>query len=467
MHAVTYVVPALVIGFFLWRGRRDHVYILALPLLLAYGRSIFLDIYSLRLPLGGGVTINQEDVLLVVLLLVLVYVRAVRPTASPERLTFQIYLCAGLLVLLAGKAFAADLSSWTDVASPSHLFSVAKAGAVARAWFYLPLSIMLWRVVLKRFSRQEILRLFGILIWVTAACAVVYLADLAGLSSYTRIWNPYTTQVVSGVMVHRDYLTFPAWLNVALGYSLANLAYGRQRATYLLVAVVLTGCALFSFTRSVALCAVALWFVAIFWRAVIVPLHGRSRIGRAPIGPARVLLVTSAFAAVSAAAVHRKFTLAAWWAYLGQRLSTLAPGSAGDPNTELRLGLYSRAAETISHEGFFLGTLMTSTGAAAGVYFLDSYWAQVLVSLGWFGLLVVGGLVFTALAQATARALRADAGSAILSLTILLGLLMTVLLSSTGAGWAASVAAGAFLLAIPDVRFRVAPCSSSSAGPTR
>jgi hypothetical protein len=127
----------------------------------------------------------------------------------------------------------------------------------------------------------------------------------------------------------------------------------------------------------------------------------------------------------------------------------------------VRVRLLTLAARTISHEGFFLGTLFTSGGSTGGVYFLDSYWAYVLVSLGWLGLFVVGGLVLTALAEATASALRADAGSAMLSLTILLCLLVMVPVLFSSAGLAASVAAGAFLLAAPDVRFRVAPHASS------
>ena len=53
----------------------------------------------------------------------------------------------------------------------------------------------------------------------------------------------------------RDYLTMPFWLYLALGYSLGRLVYGGQRPTYLLVGIVLTGCAVFSFTRSYAICA--------------------------------------------------------------------------------------------------------------------------------------------------------------------------------------------------------------------
>ena len=58
---------------------------------------------------------------------------------------------------------------------------MAKAAAVARLYFYVPLSIMIWHLILKRFSATEILRLLWFITWVTAACSVVYLANLAGL----------------------------------------------------------------------------------------------------------------------------------------------------------------------------------------------------------------------------------------------------------------------------------------------
>jgi hypothetical protein len=466
MYALTYVVPTVVFGFFLWRGRRDPVYILALPLLLGYGRSIFLDTYSLHLTVGGGVAVNENDLSLMALLVVFAYVRAIRPTASPERVSLQLYLCAGLLILLTAKAFAVGSQSWTDVASPSHLYVAAKAGAVARVWFYLPLSIMLWHLVLKRFSGHEILDLLRILTWVTVACCVVYFANLAGVKTYTSIWQAYsTTDAPGGVGVFRDYLFIPGWLNVALAYSLAQLVYGKERATYFPVAAIVTACALFTFTRSIGLCAVGLWVVAILWRAVVIPVRGRSTGRGEAIGSARVTFAMSVFASVFAAMVLRWSTLTAWWAYLGLRMGALSTGVTGDPNTAMRVSLLGRAAEIVSHEGFFLGTLMTSTGSAGGVYFLDSYWAAVLVSFGWLGLFLTGGLVVTALAEATLRGLRADAGSAILSLTILFGLLMTVVLSMTGAGWVAAATTGAFLLAAPDVRFRITPSPPSVAGP--
>jgi hypothetical protein len=465
MHALTYVVPVLLIGFFLWKGRRDPVYILGMPLLLGYGRSIFLNSVSWQWALGAGITVNGADVSLAVLLVLFTYVRAIRPIAPPVRLTLQLYLCAGLLVLLVAKAFAAGFPSVADVASPGSLLSVLRAVVAARAWFYLPLSIMLWHVVLKRFSSLEILRLLRILTWLTTACAVVYLADLAGLRTYSSIWDPYyTSPVLGGVTIWRDYLSFPAMLFVVLGYSLAHLVYGRERATYFLVAAVLTACALFSFTRAYALSAVGLWVAAVFWRALIVPLRARSRGRRNAMRPARRFLLIGAFAAVSTVVVFAWSTLGVWWAYLGQRLGTLGAGVAGDRSSQVRLTLLSLAAGTISHEGFFLGTLMTSIGATGGVYFLDSYWADVLVSFGWLGLLVMGGLVLTTLVEAIGGALRAQAGSGLLSLALLLGLLAAVVLSLTGGGWVSG--AGAFLLAAVGVRFRYAPCAHSTSSPT-
>ena len=83
---------------------------------------------------------------------VFVYVLGIRPAAARPRMTIQLYLCLGILILLTGKAFAAYFSSWGDLASPGNLVSVTKAAAVARLYFYVPISIMLWHLILKRFS---------------------------------------------------------------------------------------------------------------------------------------------------------------------------------------------------------------------------------------------------------------------------------------------------------------------------
>jgi hypothetical protein len=460
----------MLIGFFLWKGKRDPVYILALPLLLVFGRSIFLDLYALQVPLRGGVSVNQEDVFLLALIILFFYVRAIRPSADLERPDLQLYLCAVILVILTVKAFMSGLSGWTDVIPPRFLYTAAKSGLVERAWFYLPLSIVLWRLILKRFSRQEILRLLEIITWVTVACSVVYIADRMGLRSYTRIWHVYLTEKTpNGTTISRDYLTLPIWLNIALGYSLTCLVYGRQRATYFLVAVITTGCAFISFTRNFALSSAGLWVIAFFWWAVVVRVNGRGRQPRAPIrhqtpiGRARVILLTSAYAAIFAALVLRWSLLVTWWGYLGERLSSLAQGSGGDENLAVRFHLYSLAVRTIDHDGFFLGTLMTASRSNSGVYFADSYWAEVLVSVGWLGLIVVGAVVVVAVGKAVVEALKTHTESAEVSLAILLALLMMVAASFTNAGFLFTVVAGAFLLAAPGVRFRVPPNSSVGA----
>jgi len=465
MRLLTYVVPALLVGFFIWRGRRDPVYILALPLLLACGRGIFLDLYSLKVPLGGGVTVGQEDILMLALSGVFVYILALRPDAEPTRLTGQLYLCLGILILLTTKAFAAYSSRWGDLASPGQLLSVVKAALVARAYFYLPTSIVLWHLVLKRFSEREVLHLLRILTWVTAACSIVYLVNLAGFRTYTAIWPAYSAVQVSGAgSVIRDYLTMPFWLYLGLAYSLARLVYGGQRFTYLLAAIVMTGCAVFSFTRSYAVCALGLWVVAGFWKVVVVPLHWKTIGPRTQVGPAHAWIVITAPAALSVAVVAGWGLLGDWWAYLGTRFGSLSQGPAGDLNVLVRFRLYAQASQAISHAGFFLGWLMIPSAAATGVYFLDSYWASVLFELGWIGLLVLGALALGALGKATAMAVKAEGESAVLRLAVFSGLSASVLLSLTGAWLAFAVVGGAFLLSLPDVRLRVTPNVLASFG---
>lgn len=455
VKALTYAVPALLIGFFLFRGRKDPVYILAIPLLLACGRSIFLNLYSLNLHLGGGLGVGQEDVMLIALIVVVIYLREIRPTAKPERLTLQLYLCIGMLLLLTAKVFADPLLSSGDQVGQNYVKAAVDAGENLRVYFYLPLSVMLWRDVLKRFSRREIRRLLGIITWVTTACGVVYLADLAGLPTYTRIWIPYATiQAASGTSAFRDYLTLPFWLDVALGYSLAHLAYGKQRATFLVVGLLVSVCTVFSFTRAFILCALGLWVVAGFWMVLVVPLSGRQKVTRSPMRPARAFVFMSVGAAGCGVAVLRRSTLSGWWAYLGQRMSTLSSGPSGDRDVSLRLRLFSLAASTVARNGALLGVSAASTAALGGIYYLDSYWAAVLVTFGWLGLLVVGGLVLAAIGKIAHKALRGSAQSDVLSLALLLGLLMAIGASITNAGFAFAVAPGAFLLAAADVRNR-------------
>ena len=102
--------------------------------------------------------------------------------------------------------------------------------------------------------------------------------------------------------------------------------------------------------------------------------------------------------------------------------------------------------------------------APIAVYYLDSYWASVLVDLGWIGLFVMGALAVTAIGKAVVKALRAEGESAVLGLAVLSGLLAAVMLSFAGAWLAFATVAGTFVLAIPDVRLLAAPPRPQSIG---
>lgn len=135
------------------------------------------------------------------------------------------------------------------------------------------------------------------------------------------------------------------------------------------------------------------------------------------------------------------------------RFSNMTTASGLDPNIAVRTNLYSAAVRTITHEGLMLGVL-TPAGAAANIYFLDSYWAQALVSLGILGTLCVGVVALNALVKAGMTALRPDGEQALLGLAIFLGLLMALLRSVSNAGFLYSVAVSTFLVAAAVVPFR-------------
>lgn len=360
MRLLTYVVPLVLVVLFLWRGRRDPVYILAVPLLLTFGRAIFLDLYTLHLTLGGGFAFNQEDVLLLALLGVLAYVAVIRPV-SPAPFTLQLYLCVGLLILMAGKTVAAAVDVPGTAGLLSGAMSALKAALAARAYFYLPLSIIIWHQVLRRFSISEVMRLFRLLTWVTVGCAVLYIANLAGVRTYSTLFVQYSTRDVDVVgSVTRDYLTLPVWLFLAVAYALARVVYGSERVTYALVALVTTPCAVASFTRAYAVSALGLWALAGLWRFVVAPTQRRDNRPHRARMPLAGFVVLAACAALSVAVVRSAALLSLWWTLLAARFGHLSHGLTGDPNIMLRVSLYAQASKSLASNGYLLGGLLTS-----------------------------------------------------------------------------------------------------------
>ena len=117
----------------------------------------------------------------------------------------------------------------------------------------------------------------------------------------------------------------------------------------------------------------------------------------------------------------RLSTLATLGSYLVERFSTMTAGAEVDPNIAVRTNLYSVALKTIQKDGLVLG-ILAPVGQAAGVYFLDSYWAQALVSLGLLGTFCVALLALNALVQAGRAAFEADGDVAHFGLAVFLGL---------------------------------------------
>ena len=77
MNPAFYIIPIVLIGFFVWKGIREPVFFVGIPLLVGFNRAIFLDLFSLNVPLGF-IELRQEDVLFLALLVVYVLVRLVR-----------------------------------------------------------------------------------------------------------------------------------------------------------------------------------------------------------------------------------------------------------------------------------------------------------------------------------------------------------------------------------------------------
>jgi hypothetical protein len=219
------------------------------------------------------------------------------------------------------------------------------------------------------------------------------------------------------------------------------------------VAIVLTVCTALSFTRVFVMSAVALWGITLLWWLVRVLRFGHARSSSsARSGSAAIVFAVTAAEACVAFAVIRLSTLTTLGSYLVERFGTITAGAGVDPNITVRANLYSIALKTIQKGGLVLG-ILSPAGQTASVYFLDSYWAQALVSLGLLGTFCVALLALNALFRGGRAAFAADGDVAHFGLAVFLGLLMALLESISNAGFMYSVAVSTFLVAVAVTQF--------------
>lgn len=350
------------------RARRNPAFWLGIPMVVALGRSLFFDLYTLGIPMpGGAYALGMEDVLFLVLCACVVPILWRRPDPKAAAPYWAAVAMPLALLLWFVVEYAVGIVGRPEVALRTAL------GVVKYA--YVPLAAMLWLVGLRRVTLAEFMPVVRFVSWVCVVSGVLYILNAMGLQSYARVFTPYLASQEGGLAVVRDYLTYPVWQPLALGFLMGDGIAGRARVLSTCGALVLVMTAVFSYTRVFILASV----VAVVFVLVMVALRGRAagQTGRA-------LAVLAGAAAAIGAIAWQVAPLSLQ--YVWTRLGGLTGGQL-DANAMLRANLWVRAVQHATGVDSLVGAGFDPSllNALRGIYFLDNWWATVLVLFGWIG----------------------------------------------------------------------------------
>lgn len=407
MTVLRFVVPVAILAYYLWLARGNRFIICGLPLVVALGRSAFLDLLPTTAVFSlAGKSLTSQDLVFASLGVGWLLARRWRSECGrPEIHGWWVF--GGLLAFFLGVEVLLGLVT-AGAFSPMAVIDT-------REWFYIPLGFMLMLDMFRRLTAQDMLQIIGAVSRVTVVLTILYIAEALGADVYP--YEAYQTVTFRGATIIRDFTTLSIWMGLALAYWIS-----RPRLTWEVGAslIVLTAGCFFSYTRSLML--VALLMVV---TGLLVSIWKRGDLRRAAsiAATGTVLLVL--------VALVLPVVVPAQYAFFASRWRDV--GSSGSPaqvtNLGLRLDAFGRSRQAGAAVDPLMGIgLITPDSSTTLSTSYDSDWITIVYRFGLVGLIVFGIPLVAALILA-ARSLPRRSGQLEngLSLLLLLFVIWTIL----------------------------------------
>ena len=380
MELVRYAIPTALVLLFLWEARKNLLFLLGIPFLMAMYSSVF---FTRMRPFWIPGRFTPQTHLMIWLTLALVVVLlvwsrrgdgqlgvfGVRRVLPEEGLLFLFGLLVGIHVL-------GGFSSTGD------LFGAVTAAVTS---LYLILSYLIVRGIVSRATRAETIAFLRAIVLVNTLVAALFILH-QGFHLPIYSGAEYYSTVVNGIEITRTHRYAPAFTPLALGFILAM----RQWRPFWLVALAVNILAVMvTYTRTLLIAAVFAVVIAVVVRELRHPEAGRL-VRRALTILGSVAVVAAAFAWVRP--VEAKYLLSR----LGEFAS--AGGASDIGNWQVREMQWSAVQRVVSKIDPWFGLGYPEAGsnpvdAMIYMWTWDNTWLPILYRFGIAGLIVLGFFV--------------------------------------------------------------------------
>jgi hypothetical protein len=420
MAALRLGVPALLLLWFLWRARRNHLFLLGIPVLMVMGPSIFFDRIAIFWKPGRFEPQTHIMMWLVVVWVAIMWLDR-RTDQGPEGGIFGVSRplpeelpFVAVAVLLALHVLGL-FSSGGDLAT---------AVTTASGFCYILLGYLLVRGIAARFSRAQIIEFLGAVVVANTVAATLYVAH-QGLHIDIYPASEYFSTVFQGQTITRTFTFAPQFSVLALAFVLARRSWTPG---WLVVLAVTLLAVVVSYTRTLLIAALVAVVLAVVVREMKNPHAGRL-----------VRRVLTLSASVAGAFVLFRLVRPAEFRFLMSRLSEFASSSGPTDvgNWDIRRTHFAAVLHVVARGDLFLGLGFPAAGSNAvdahlHIWTSDMAWVPLLYRLGWVGV----GLFGLAFAGFILRSLllsqQQPEERRYLGLVYLITIVLTVILSFVG-----------------------------------
>lgn len=237
------------VAYALHKSRNCRLYLLLFPFLIFFGDAAFVHRSSMAFYL-----LNYFD--FEILALVAVWFIIIGPFGEKRELFASVP--AKVLLVFSWLILTDLVVTWAlgrSIVSAIHL---------GREYWYVVLAYFLFHDIFMTFPREKVLKFLETLIFINTVLAVFYIVD-SGLGINIHGTQKWGQTWIMGVLVTRDFATFPGLTSFAFIYYLVYFIAGEKRdpKSFFIIAVSFV-CTLLQYTRSATFVIVTLPLLTIF-----------------------------------------------------------------------------------------------------------------------------------------------------------------------------------------------------------
>ncbi len=363
------LVPYAIFAYMLFKLKGTPLLLVAATLTFSLGEAGFINGFQYRILIPYLIQATFRDISMLLLAIAAFYAKHKWPKLLilPKSALYKLFIAnVAFILLYIPQASILDMEiNISTFLNP-------------RYFLYIPISVLLWLSIFKRCNIYHINLMFSLLFKITILGAILYSLSAVGFPIF-----PYTgwSSGLGFGTITRDFLTFPPYLSIALGYAIFN-PNKFSNWKKLLVIFIFFITVLLSYTRS--------WILAFLLSIFITLLLSKnSKVNSLTLLILLPIVLFSSFLFIEHFAPNSS-------EFLIGRFSEFS-NTPMPSNAENRLDGFSTIRETLQANGSLLwgkGFSHSSSNALSqmslkGIVLGDSFWNFTFFYVGYLGLSLI------------------------------------------------------------------------------